>query len=68
MTYKEWLKDVDRAVLNFTSFCGEAGCLSRGDFADTVFLVDAFNDGEEPKEVAERILENDSIGLSLIHI
>lgn len=36
--------------------------LDMSDFADTVFTVDAWEDGESPVDVAEQILQNDTIG------
>lgn len=70
-TYENWMKKVDREIYAITAAIGEAGCLGRSDFADTVFTRDAFDNGESPKEVAEQILGNDSIGqqiLELYHI
>ena len=53
MTFEQWVNDVDQHVQ------AQIG-VSMHDLSDTVFLHDAFDDGEPALDVALRIIEQDS--------
>jgi hypothetical protein len=56
--YQGFLKKIDQQISNLTGGSG----LGASDFGDSVFTYDAYEDGRTAKDVAEEILENDSIG------
>ena len=60
MTYETFMKQVNAEVEAIT------GGFDSLDFADTVFTRDAWKEDASPLEVAEEILENDTIGAQFL--
>ena len=60
MTYKEFMKQVDREVEKITGF-------GSGDFADFVFLS-VYESGMTPKETAREMLEADDVGCQMLEL